>query len=1232
MAPEGQSRPNEMPLELDRDAFIQEAVIYAQKTYALEQELASLQVGHASQRQPNARPDTSHAIVRRRVIGHPAVAHKSQSVNPGNVLLPFRQQAVRQMEGFGLERRQMPQFLEAVKNQLGQVIDDLVSGAPEGVRSEQFVAPAIPASQNGTLQSAVTRRGHFAALRSAKPANATQATPKSIPRASITPQISPDHSHLGNSRHARTSGSALAEGPKAEFSQSSTVKQLSGPTDNTVKLNPGPTKIDMIDMKRQGRNRRLNPEDSHSKGTAGEPLNHSALSHAQFELQIHKIIPVDVDGGDVQLSDADFDRIAGILFQANRVEWSFRPRTYALLKMINAVDLMDDFVRADCLDIAFPYKRGHLPKSLLPEQLDHFLRKQSCVMTKTVSIEGGLKAKHANFEDDADNHLEVLNKLGSGGTGEVDRIRSKLSRRIYARKRLKREETFEQNVEALKLFKREVGHLKKLKHRHLVRYIGSYTDPHYVGIIIDPVADMDLKTFLSQSVFKPAEYMCIREAFGCLCSAIIYLHRQQVRHKDIKPQNILVRQRKVYITDFGLAISWKTLGKGTTTGEHGPISREYAAPEVMDNDSRNISADVWSLGCVYLEMITVLKGETIVAKSAYFLSNGTCSIFYCRNQEAMKGWMKKLESKKDNAPLDWIRLLTMEKPTGRLTPQHLMDRIQSRGNYYGLCCDGKKDDDVAVELRDSDVEVSSGSEDTTEDKTLVKTGPDLAVVEKHLCKAAEAQDVKMLKRWLRKIHHLRKRGLNTKAIHCAASLGDEEITKILIDFGCNLEFKVKGQAPLSSAVGASREETTELLANTKTAINAQASPHLQSALHLAASKSFHAGMETLLRAGALVDIRDHTQTTPLHWAVSNGDLRGVKLLLEHGANPSLFHSRGLNALQLAASRPYFKITEILLDHGAKVDAYDVSTSVGRWPPITKAVSYNRPTAVRLLLQHGANINIQTTVDGQISPSPLHIAAQKRLLEVAEILLQHKPDLELRDNRNQTPLIVACRLLDTRFVQRLLAAGADVKTADESLDTLITEMLRHRHFSILQLLLDHGVSLEERQPLLLEAAAQGRTETIEFLLKNNMPVDAKDQLFLPLIVAAEKGRKASVRVLVDSGASIDARDHNGNTALHAAVYSNSAEIVSLLLEHGAEPMLITARGSDAFGIAKRYGRNEIYDTMLKYLELIGRVVYDRRWPGMPLLLTLDAIRQGYVIDDFGSPYIRILPNRDQTTRT
>lgn len=635
-----------------------------------------------------------------------------------------------------------------------------------------------------------------------------------------------------------------------------------------------------------------------------------------------------------------------------------------------------------------------------------------------------------------------------------------------------------------------------------------------------------------------------------------------------------------------------------------------------------------------------------MAKSAYFMENGTSSPFYSANQEAFKGWMKKLESKNDNAPLDWIRNMTMRKPDSRLKPQQLMDRIltsEDEKDYYGLCCDGKEEDDVAVELRNSDIEDSSGSEglrmpylknfcllttmrtDTSDDRTSAKKVPDSAVLEKQLCKAARAQDVKMLKRWLRKVPHLRNRRLNTHAIHHAAALGNEEIAGILVDFDCNLEFRYNGYTPLSTAIQASREGTTELLAGTKIAINAQHHEHLQSALHLAASRSFRIGMRILLAAGASVDIRDRSESTPLHAAAVRRDLLSVKLLLEHGATSSLSNSVGHSVLQLAAARGFDEIVQTLLDHGAEVDAVDASGK-SPCPALAAAVSYNKSTTVRLLLQRGANVNNQITINGQILPSPLNLAAQKRLLQVAEILLQHKPNLELRDSQNRTPLIIACGLLDSSIAQRLLAAGADVKTADKSLDTLIMDLTRTKNFSILQLLIDNGASLKVRTPLLHGAAALGIVETIEFLLKNHMQVDAEDpQHLTPLMVAAQRGQEASVRVLVEHGASIDTRNHWGNTALHFAIVSSCTEVASLLLEYGSDPLLVTRDGYNALDIAKRNGREEIHGLISKALELAGRLVYDPRWPGMPFFLTLDEMHHGYKINDYnGRPLIKALP--------
>ncbi|KAF2022773.1 kinase-like protein, partial [Setomelanomma holmii] len=87
--------------------------------------------------------------------------------------------------------------------------------------------------------------------------------------------------------------------------------------------------------------------------------------------------------------------------------------------------------------------------------------------------------------------------------------------------------------------------------------------------------------------------------------AVSFIHSRNVKHMDIKPKNILVRQVagavKVYVADFGIARSYKTAAESFTDT---PISftRTYAAPEVVMQDIRVNPADIFSLSCVFIEM------------------------------------------------------------------------------------------------------------------------------------------------------------------------------------------------------------------------------------------------------------------------------------------------------------------------------------------------------------------------------------------------------------------------------------------------------------------------------------------------------------------------------------------------------------------------------------------------------------------------------------------------------
>jgi len=116
------------------------------------------------------------------------------------------------------------------------------------------------------------------------------------------------------------------------------------------------------------------------------------------------------------------------------------------------------------------------------------------------------------------------------------------------------------------------------------------------------VADCDLKAFLKRNPFPKDDLLLLRGFFGCLCSAVLYLHNSKCRHKDLKPENILVYMNKVLITDFGTARDWSEQSRSTTTGRSGAYTLGYAAPEVVLHEPRNSSSDIWSLGCIYLDM------------------------------------------------------------------------------------------------------------------------------------------------------------------------------------------------------------------------------------------------------------------------------------------------------------------------------------------------------------------------------------------------------------------------------------------------------------------------------------------------------------------------------------------------------------------------------------------------------------------------------------------------------
>ncbi|KAF2691847.1 kinase-like protein [Lentithecium fluviatile CBS 122367] len=94
---------------------------------------------------------------------------------------------------------------------------------------------------------------------------------------------------------------------------------------------------------------------------------------------------------------------------------------------------------------------------------------------------------------------------------------------------------------------------------------------------------------------------------GCIVRAVEYLHVQRVRHKDLKPSNILLSPEGLWLTDFGTATDFSQQTISTIENcERG--TPKYFAPEVAAYQPSGRASDIFSLGCILLEMLLIAHG------------------------------------------------------------------------------------------------------------------------------------------------------------------------------------------------------------------------------------------------------------------------------------------------------------------------------------------------------------------------------------------------------------------------------------------------------------------------------------------------------------------------------------------------------------------------------------------------------------------------------------------------
>lgn len=202
--------------------------------------------------------------------------------------------------------------------------------------------------------------------------------------------------------------------------------------------------------------------------------------------------------------------------------------------------------------------------------------------------------------------------IGEGSHGKVYKVQETSTKELYACKFSRLPPTFLQKDRKASI-QRGIFTLKKLRHIHIVTIVTYRENREGFTILMEPLADYDLSNMFSghtSSTKAEDRADLMYPWFGCLLNALSFAHAHAVKHRDIKPENILVKDKHIYLSDFSLAKDFTGQLMSVSLSEEVRGTLHYRAPETHDGTPGGRRADVFSLGCVYSEMLTFIHGKS----------------------------------------------------------------------------------------------------------------------------------------------------------------------------------------------------------------------------------------------------------------------------------------------------------------------------------------------------------------------------------------------------------------------------------------------------------------------------------------------------------------------------------------------------------------------------------------------------------------------------------------------
>jgi len=204
--------------------------------------------------------------------------------------------------------------------------------------------------------------------------------------------------------------------------------------------------------------------------------------------------------------------------------------------------------------------------------------------------------------DILDNRYRIIEKLGEGGMGVVYKAYDQELGKEVAIKLLKPEALSDDK--ATDQFKKEVRLSQELRHDNITATYDFKRSEEFPYLVMEYVEGQILTNY----IYKQPNHQLDEGTFLKIASQILdgveHAHKKGIIHRDLKSSNIMITDNgQVKIMDFGIAASLRET-YSRSTGRPITISIHFASPEQINGEPPSVSMDIYSLGCVFYEMLT----------------------------------------------------------------------------------------------------------------------------------------------------------------------------------------------------------------------------------------------------------------------------------------------------------------------------------------------------------------------------------------------------------------------------------------------------------------------------------------------------------------------------------------------------------------------------------------------------------------------------------------------------